>query len=331
MKLLTITAVATTLLGLTAPGLADARESCTALTIQADNHVLARWPELPERLRSTFEAREDIDACARVRLRLRRELHVEVTLPDGRAAGRVVADAEDVAQVLEALLLVPASNPSSQPSVETPVAPSPPPTVPPPAPLTFAGEEPPGSDRNVPVPTTRGRPRPPPGREVGLELSALTGARVGGPTSLGAGVLAFADVTGWLVGVGGRFDRYAMRMAQVRAIEAALLGGRRFRWNDTALDLVTGPGLIAIDTGGDAPQVVAVRPPQVVAPEQRTSTLPRLVLGARLHFRMHSTLRTFVGLDAEVGPPGAPPASGGTGSLPIATIGLALGATVGTR
>jgi hypothetical protein len=63
-----------------------------------------------------------------------------------------------------------------------------------------------------------------------------------------------------------------------------------------------------------------------------SSTAPRLLLGARVSFGVLSTLHTFVGIDGELGParagdgenvPGAP-------RLPVWTLGLALGATVGT-
>lgn len=332
MKLVTSTSIVVALAGLMGPGLANAAESCAPLSIEADGHVLARWPELPERLRSTFEAREDIDACARVKVALRGKFHVEVALPDGRVAERVVSDVEDVVQVLEALLVVPPPSPSSsQEPIEARVVPSSEPTDSPPLPArALVGEEPPGSDRLDPMPLARGPQKRSSEHAVGVELSALTGARVGGrPVSVGIGALAFADVTGWLVGIGGRFDRYTTSTQQTRAIELAALGGRRFRWNETALDLVAGPAVVMIDTGDrDAPEVVLVRP-HVVAPAERPSTLPRLVLGARLHFRARSTLRTFVGVDGEVGPAGAP--LDGNAPLPVATIGLALGATMGTR
>jgi hypothetical protein len=64
-----------------------------------------------------------------------------------------------------------------------------------------------------------------------------------------------------------------------------------------------------------------------------TSTVPRFVLGTRLNFGARSTVRAFVGIDGELGPARAgdsvdmPNAS----RLPIWTLGLALGATVGTQ
>jgi hypothetical protein len=61
--------------------------------------------------------------------------------------------------------------------------------------------------------------------------------------------------------------------------------------------------------------------------------VPRLLLGARVNFSALSTLHTFVGIDGELGPPRA--GDGGdipdAPRLPVWTLGLALGATVGTQ
>jgi hypothetical protein len=57
-----------------------------------------------------------------------------------------------------------------------------------------------------------------------------------------------------------------------------------------------------------------------------------LLLGARWGFAPRSALRTFVGIDGELGPargdPDSPPMSA---RLPVFSLGLALGGTVGTR
>lgn len=315
-------------LELAAPRLASA---CGPLAIEADPRVLARWPDLPERVRSTFDHREDIDACARVKVALRARFHVEVTLPDGRVAERVVPHVEDVVPVLEALLVVPASKeigaseadvaapPSSEPP---PVAPSPPAFVPP-------REAKPAAPDGAPERDTSGDERPRKGRRpVGIELSALAGARTGGgPVGLGAGLLGFADVSGWLVGLGGRADHYASVDVSMTAFTLAALGGHRFRWgDDTAIDLVAGPALLVLDSG-EARERVRANGPQPPRTEEPLGSV-RIVTGARLHFRMRSSFRTFVGVDGELGPSAVGPPSHG---LPVATIGVALGATVGAR
>jgi hypothetical protein len=56
-----------------------------------------------------------------------------------------------------------------------------------------------------------------------------------------------------------------------------------------------------------------------------------LLLGARVNFGALSTLRAFVGVDGELGPSRAEPTDvPGAPRLPVWTLGLALGATVGT-
>ena len=49
------------------PALAGAA-SCSPMVIEADASVSARWPGLLDRVREAFEARDDIDRCARVKL-----------------------------------------------------------------------------------------------------------------------------------------------------------------------------------------------------------------------------------------------------------------------
>src|SRR5271170_5516181 len=81
---------------------------CSPIAVAVDASVLARWPEIGERVRQAFEARTDIDACARVELASNESsIAVAVTLPDGRSALRHVSRQEDVLPTLEALLLVP--------------------------------------------------------------------------------------------------------------------------------------------------------------------------------------------------------------------------------
>ena len=114
------------------PALA-AEGRCAALSVQADERVRMLWPDLADGAREALEARDDVDPCARVALsRAGAAIRVEVALPDGRLASRVVSGPEDVVPTLEALLLVPraaapeTAEASSEPAQEppTPWAPS---------------------------------------------------------------------------------------------------------------------------------------------------------------------------------------------------------------
>src|SRR5258708_23647342 len=70
---------------------------CSPIKVAADPGVRARWPELPLQLREAFEARTDIDACARVELTMgESSIAVAVTLPHGRSAVRQVSRPEDL-------------------------------------------------------------------------------------------------------------------------------------------------------------------------------------------------------------------------------------------
>src|ERR1700722_15345045 len=91
------------------PAFAQIR-TCAPISIEVDAALSARWPELPGQLRETFEGRDAIDRCARVRVSVRDAIIVEGVLPDGRSATRSVARREDVVPTLEALLLVPQRN-----------------------------------------------------------------------------------------------------------------------------------------------------------------------------------------------------------------------------
>ncbi len=308
-------------LGLVTPASAGGR--CTSLSVEADLHVRERWPELPGRIAASFEAREDIDTCAHVTVAHRGKFHVEVALPDGRVAERVVSRVEDVVPVLEALLLLPTfESPAYElPAPEPSAAPAPLPAI-----VTASvQDESPTPDRVEPV---RGKSVPSKDHHLGFELSALTGVRAGeGAASVGIGALSFLDVNGWLIGLGGRVDDYSPSAPPTRAFEVAVLSGHRFRWNDLALDLVAGPAIVSFEQNGG--NVVIKTAPGTRPPDDTSGSVPRLVTGARLVFLARSTFRTFVGIDGELGPPGAPAGSGM--GLPVATLGFALGATVGTR
>jgi len=302
--------------------------SCPVPTIAADASVRARWPGLIERVQESFDARDDIDTCARVELRADVDaVIVHVLLADGRSASRPVSRREDVVPTLEALLLLPeplepAPLPATDPSdLQPPVAPlASPPTSQPAAALEPA--------RDLAHPSAR------PSSHIGFELSALTGARIGdGQMSVGLGALSFLDLSGWLVGFGGRVDRYRRldeSPTDGGALELAVLAGRRLRFHSMAFDLIAGP---AAALQGTATSTRQVAPGTAAETSSSSSTVPRLIVDARVTFGVLSTLRTFVAVDGDFGParmgdadvpPDAP-------RLPVWTLGLALGATVGTQ
>jgi hypothetical protein len=340
---------------------------CSPIAVAVDASVRARWPELPGQVRQAFETRTDIDSCARVELALNaRSIAIGVILPDGRSASREVARQEDVLPTLEALLLVP--RPAAAPlgvEASAPSIPAPAPTQAMQA--KDAGSTPPGSGGeagsagaseggttpsasipvipvHVAVPErdemeTRRASYPP--SRLRIELSVLTEARIGdGQRTLGLGALSLLDIGGWLVGFEGRADRdqqigggYAGS-----ALELAALGGRRVRFQNLALDLVGGPA-VALRGAGTAIAVAPARPgaspdPKAGGSSSQSSvgTVPRALLGAHLIFGARSSLRAFIGVDGEFGPANAPGDNPGDPSrLPVWTLGLALGATVGTR
>ncbi len=180
-------------------------------------------------------------------------------------------------------------------------------------------------------------PAEPPSR-LGIELSVLGGARIGdGQRGFGLGALSLLDLGDWLVGFEGRTDRYESIAGgmQAAALELAALAGRRFPFRWLSLDLVAGP---ALALGGESRVSIAEgSPPNNAASMQTTTTrrVPRLLLGARLSLGAGSVLRSFVGIDGELGPrrelaPAANPPEAGA-RLPAWSVGLALGATMGTR
>src|SRR3954468_6375308 len=86
--------------GLPAPARA-AERGCQTIAVASDAAFRGRFPDLPEHVSRDLAARVDIDACARVDLRLTEAaIGVSVTLPDGRTAARSVARVEDVMPTL---------------------------------------------------------------------------------------------------------------------------------------------------------------------------------------------------------------------------------------
>jgi hypothetical protein len=320
-------------------------QACPPLVIEASSSIGVRWPELVPSARAALSQRENIDRCARVRLLSAKDaIGVEVALTDGRVALRSVAGPEDVVPTLEALLLLPGHEEHSTAAREDA-----PPEAPAPESSASSAPEPrPARDRRVSV---NGRPRaakedvaasPQPQNAVRVELSAATGARFGdGQASLGLGLLSFLELSGWLVGFEGRIDRYHL-LEVTRpvssslaspppesvsgALELGVLVGRRVPLGSLAFDVVLGPAAALQGTSTVQTQAGADSSQQ-----SSSSTVPRLLVMSRLTWGSHAIFRGFIGIDGEAGAarssgaemPSAP-------RLPRWTLGLALGATVGS-
>jgi hypothetical protein len=302
---------------------------CPGLNIEPDAGMRAQWPDLLQRIDREFSLRPDVDVCARVELRLESHsvITVSVALPDGRATSRSVTRHDDVIPVLQALLLVPEA-PRVVALVASPKAPS--------APRPARVERTSRTDRDT-APAVAGA------RQLGFELSVLTGARVGdGQLGLGVGALSFLEVRSWLIGFAGRVDSYTPLAGgdSETALELALLGGKRFDFGRVSLDLSAGPGVAikglafsqteVVRSDDMAPPSPPPEPPPLHA-DPSSGPVPRLLLGARLGFSPRSVFRTFVGIDGEFGPTHASPSEvTESARLPSFSVGLALGATVGT-
>jgi len=319
---------------LAAPAARAGDPACPGIAIEADAGVGARWPGMPERLRAAFDGREDVDGCARVKLtRQRASIAVEVILPDGRFAARSVAGPEDLVPTLEALLLVPELPPPAEAAPQPPTAPAAAVAATAPAPAT---RSPVASARVSPAAADRGAPaESPAGQEasgVRVELSLGTAARIGdGQAGGGVAARSLVEIAGWLAGFEGRIDGYqgVSGAAPTGALELALLAGRRLRLGTLALDLIAGGGLALQGNTKSVTQAGSGAPPVTTSTSRAD---PRLILGARLHFRALSTLRTFVGVEGDLGRthPAADRASD-LPPVPAWTVGLAFGVTVGTR
>src|SRR5450755_818431 len=195
------------------PALAE-DASCSSLGIQLDASTSTHWPGLINDIRQAFEARDDIDRCARITLTMRDAFFsVEVLLPDGRTAARTVSRREDVVPTLESLLLVPQHIKREQASaleplgLKRPAAKSA--SAPPSASPALAWNVPLGrsaavGERDASEPSLMRRES-----RLRIELSVVTGGRIGdGQTGVGLGALSFLELSGWLVGFEGRADRY---------------------------------------------------------------------------------------------------------------------------
>lgn len=313
---------------LAVPSVAFADGACESLAIRADARALASSPSLVGRLHASFDGRPDVDACAKIRITRAARFDIEVTLPDGRIARRSVPRADDIAPVLEALLVVPKS--PAPPPDEGDAASEADPPAPPPAPPAVLTTSPMIGERVVDADVSR---RTPSDRRLGFEVSALTGVRLGDGSNgsigaMGVGVQTFVDVGGWLVGAGGRLDGYTATSSPISTIELSVLLGHRFRWTDVTLDIIAGPAALVGSTQNDRPLVLDGNGRPLLVRDDRP-VLPRLLAGARLNLRARSTFRPFVGVDGQIGTSWRSDA--GDASLPLAMIGVSLGATVGTR
>lgn len=317
------------------PGAALAAEgACPAANVASDAALREQWPDLVPRVRDEVLSRHDVDACARISLALALDstIRVEVALPDGRVASRAGLRQEDVIPVLQALLLVPehpvansatakAAAPASSAKARAPAR------APAPAPAT--------DDLSAKAVSPAAR-----ASGLGVELSVIGGGRFGdGQVSYGLGAQSFLDVSGWLFGFEGRADRYyALSGAEPEpALELGALAGRRIHFDDITLDVAAGPGFAIKGAMADSSQVVAssdgfppAQPPPPPPQEPSSGPVPRLLVSVRLGFSPRSVLRTFVGADGTFGPARADGSGPSSPAMPHWTMGLTLGATVGT-
>jgi hypothetical protein len=307
---------------------AGERSGCLRLAIAADASIQARWPDLEDVIRETFGARTDVDTCARIQVVGEGPaVGLTVVLPDGRTAIRSVSRREDVLVALEALLALPEAGatgaPTDAPTAAAQAARAALPVA------DAATTSTPAIARLAAEPPATGRPTP-----FRIEIALAADAR-GGSGWVGAGGSAAAvlDLAHWLLGFEGRIDQYRTLSPETQstALELIGLGGHRFRLGKSrTLDLAVGPAL-ALHA---APKVVAQQTATGVMLSQTSSDpgLARLIVSSRLTFGAESLLRAFVQVDADIGRLGSDtqplPEEAG---MPAWTVGLALGAAVGTR
>jgi hypothetical protein len=181
---------------------------------------------------------------------------------------------------------------------------------------------------------------------LGVELSVIGGARFGdGQASYGLGAQSFIDLSGWLVGFEGRADRYhQLSGAQSQtALELGVVAGKRIRFGGVTLDVAAGPGFaikgalasqtevaVVSDSSNQPPPAPPAPPDPRSSPEPSSGPVPRLLTGVHLGFSPRSVLRTFVGVDGTFGPTRVDGLGPNSPSMPRWTLGLTLGATVGT-
>jgi hypothetical protein len=117
------------------------------------------------------------------------------------------------------------------------------------------------------------------------------------------------------------------------------VAGKRIRFREVTLDLAAGPGFAIKGAMSSETDVTIVDvsstqppppPPEPPPPEPSSGPVPRLLAGVHLGFSPRSVLRTFVGVDGTFGPARAGGLGPSSPSMPRWTLGLTLGATVGT-
>jgi hypothetical protein len=311
---------------------ARAAPDCSAPEIEADAGVSARFPDLAARVRAAFAQRADVDRCARVQLVTRDGgFSVEVTLADGRRAARSATHSEDIASTLEALLLVPEPLERGAASASPPAATKPPPELPAISPPPHASHR---QETRAPDDAEPGDHAPHArlgsSARLGLDVSALSGVRIGdGQDAIGLGALALIDLWDWLVGVSGRGDRYQTFASPPGnpVLEFALVAGRRFSVGPRALDLSAGFATVVQGTA----TFERSSPATGDFSESSSSTLPRLLLGGRIHWGALSKLHAVSGLDAELGPGRRGPEVPGAPRLPRWTLGISFGVDAEAR
>ncbi len=306
-----------------APASADS-PPCRAGAVEVEPRLAAAYPGLGDEVRASLAIHQGLEPCARVELGfVRSAIAVGVILADGRTATRVIADARDVVPVVEALLLVPEREPEAELEAELEPEPEPDAT---PAPKPA---ERPRPVRRLLAPELAAQPPSEAESRTGIEISLAAGARLGdGQSSVGLGALTFLELSSWLLGLGLRADRYdAGDGFTYTATGLSALVGHRFRAGRTALDLVAGPVLLlqtdvtVVETG-----------PVEGRRETHTERAPRFAWAGHVHFGPASGLHPFIGVEGEAGL--ATPAPGPDASaqeLPVWTVGVAFGGSVGTR
>lgn len=318
--------------------------TCPGPTIAADAEFRKRYPQLVEQLRRDLAGQSDVDACARVELSQQAAgIVVKVALLDGRATAREAPRPEDVRPTLQALLLVPeqAPEPDARPEPELAAAVAATPSA---GSLGAAVAEHSSKARGDDASFHERDVRPAVHeREHGFELSLVSGVRVGdGQYGYGAGVLSFIEIRHWLIGFHGRADGYrSLRGSDPEtALALGLLLGRRFSLGESALDITAGPAVALRGASFSQTEAVSMAsnasppPVRMPPPEPDVGPVPRLLLAARVGLSPRSVFRTFVGIDAELGPRrggDVAATSEPSGRMPAYTLGVSLGATVGTR
>ena len=301
---------------LVGPSPAWAVEDECSPTVEIDAGLLATWPTPRAEVDRLLATQQSLEPCAHVTLRRTQPgITIAVRLRDGRATERTVTSEQDVVPALTALLLLPEDlhvsqraqravvrdtrgstrNPSTtEPTIERSVA---------------------GSTAEAPA-------------SWGLEMSLFTAAAAGnGQVSLGAGALALLERHGWSLGFQARADAFDSPDHTYATLGVMGVLGRRWRWEAVTLDALSGPALVILSSA------IEEQGPEGVMRASTSRPAARWAAGGHLTFAPSWALRPFVGVQGDVGATGV--AEGELAArlprLPVWTLGLALGATVGTR